>query len=158
MALSVGGRLIYSERGIQNINGVISKLLGPANSSKLTTICFSLNPPDGQNPNRLKRGPLLYFPYQRQFIVSNESGFAFDKYARAVWKRATELISKTTEIHVIGYSVSGIDRGPMLEMLGQARSCRRLIIQSPNSDEICSRLRLESPRLRSLVETAPFKF
>jgi hypothetical protein len=39
----------------------------------------------------------------------------------AVWFRAKQLISNATEIHVIGYSFSGIDRGPMLEMLGQAR-------------------------------------
>ena len=77
---------------------------------------------------------------------------------KAVWNRATELISNATEIHAIGYSFSGIDRGPILEMLGQAHSCRRLVIQSPDADEICSRLKSERPELHSQIESAPFTF
>jgi hypothetical protein len=114
--------------------------------------------PDGQNPDHLKKPPLLFFPYQRQYIVSTESGFPFDSYARAVWKRATELISKATDIHVIAYSFSGIDRGPMLEMLSQASSCQRLVIQSPNAEAICNKLKLDKPQLRNIIESAPYPF
>jgi hypothetical protein len=64
-------------------------------------------------------------------------------------------ISNATEIHVIGYSFSGIDRGPMLKMLSQARSCQRLVIQSPNAEEICNKLKLDKPQLRNLIESAP---
>jgi hypothetical protein len=57
--------------------------------------------PDSEHPSRSEREPLLFFPNQRQFIVSNESGFLFHKYAKAVWHRATELVSNATDIHVI---------------------------------------------------------
>jgi hypothetical protein len=100
----------------------------------------------------------LFFPYQRQFIVSNESGFPFDRYARAVWNRAAELISNANEIFVIGYSFSGIDRGPMLDMLERARNCTRLVVQSPGAAAICDRLNLERPQLRDLIECAPLAF
>jgi len=100
---------------------------------------FFSEPPNGPHPDHLKRPPLLFFPYQRQFIALNETRFPFHVYASEVWKRATELISKATEIHAIGYSFSGIDRGPMLDILNQASSCRRLIIQGLDADFICQK-------------------
>jgi hypothetical protein len=87
-----------------------------------------------------------------------QSGFAFDKYVRGVWTRASELIANATEIHVIGYSFAGIDRGPILDMIETASDCRRLIIQGPDAERICARLRLDRPQLRDLIESAPFKF
>jgi hypothetical protein len=119
---------------------------------------FFVEPPDGKDSNRSEREPLLFFPSQRQDILAKETGFLFREFAKAVWNRATELISNATEIHAIGYSFSGIDRGPILEMLGQAHSCRRLVIQSPDADEICSRLKSERPELHSQIESAPFTF
>jgi hypothetical protein len=119
---------------------------------------FFSEAPDGQHPNHLKKPPLLYFPYQRQFIASNESGFPFDRYAREVWNRAKELISKATEIHVIGYSFSGIDRGEMLDRLCQASSCQRLVIQGPDADQICQRLNVDRPQLGNLIQSAPYPF
>ena len=113
--------------------------------------------PDG-HPDHLKKPPLLFFPYQRQHIVSTQSGFPFDSYARAVWNRATELISNASEIHVIGYSFSGIDRGPMLEMLDQVRHCQRLVIQGLDADRICHKLKVDKPQLRNLIESAPYPF
>ena len=121
------------------------------------TLFFSEGP-DRQHPDHIKKPPLLFFPYQRQRIVSAESGFPFDSYARVIWKRATELISNATTIHVIGYSFSGIDRDPMLEMLDQARHCQRLVIQGLDADRICHKLRLDRPQLESLIESAPFAF
>jgi hypothetical protein len=117
---------------------------------------FFTGPPDG--PSRLKREPLLFFPSQRQIILAQETGFLFRKFARAVWSRAIELISNATEIHVIGYSFSGIDRGPILGMLDEARNCRRLVIQSPDADEICNRLKLDRPQLRPLIDSARSTF
>jgi hypothetical protein len=110
------------------------------------------------DPEHLKRPPVLYFPYQRQFIVSNESGFPFHNYARGIWNRAKQLVSNASEIRVTGYSFSGIDRGPMLDMLDQALSCRRLVIQSPDSDEISNRLKLERSNLRNIIESVPITF
>ena len=107
----------------------------------------------------LLRDPrILYFPFHRQFILSSQSGFAFDKYVRGVWTRAYELIANATEIRVIGYSFAGIDRGPVLDMIETASDCRRLIIQGPDAERICARLRLDRPELRDLIEPAPFKF
>jgi hypothetical protein len=119
---------------------------------------FFVDRPNNHNESELRRDPLLFFPSQRQHILSQETGFLFRKFAQAVWNRATELISNATEIHVIGYSFSGIDRGPILEMLGQAQNCQRLVIQSPDAEEICNRLKLERPGLRNLIESAPFTF
>src|SRR5882762_6700821 len=119
---------------------------------------FFTDPPDGANPSRLKREPLLFFPSQRQAILSQQTGFLFRKFAQTVWNRTTELISTATEIHAIGYSFSGTDRGPMLEMLDRARNCRRLVIQSPDADEICQRLKLDKPELRNLIESVPLTF
>jgi hypothetical protein len=119
---------------------------------------FFTDPPDGANPNRLKREPLLFFPSQRQSILSQETGFLFRKFAQAVWNRATKLISKATKIHAIGYSFSGIDRGPILEMLGRARNCQHFIVQSPDAEEICNRLKLDKPGLRNLIESIPLTF
>jgi hypothetical protein len=121
---------------------------------------FSPEPPQGQRPDHLKRPPILYFPYHRQFIVSQESGFPYDQYAREVWKRATHLIKNATEIHVIGYSFSGIDRGEMLDMLSQASRCRRLLIPDPNSNRICQRIKIKvaRPQLGDLIESAPYQF
>lgn len=113
---------------------------------------------DAQHPGFIKRPPILYFPFHRQFILSSQSGFAFDKYVRGVWTRASELIANATEIDVIGYSFAGIDRGPILDMIETASDCRRLIIQGPDAERICARLRLDRPQLRDLVESAPFKF
>jgi hypothetical protein len=113
---------------------------------------------DAEHPNFIKRPPVLYFPYQRQFILSTQSGFAFDKYVRGVWARAHELIAKATEIHVIGYSFAGVDRGSVLDMLDTAQDCRRLIIQGPDAERICERLRLDRLRLRDLIEPAVFTF
>jgi hypothetical protein len=109
---------------------------------------FFAEPPDGQDPNRLKREPLLFFPSQRQYVLSQETGFLFRKFAKAVWNRATEFISNATEIRVIGYSFSGIDQGPILDLLGQAHRCRRIVVQNPDADQICMRLKLERPELR----------
>jgi hypothetical protein len=81
-----------------------------------------------------------------------------DKYLRGVWARAHELIASATEIHVIGYSFVGIDRGPILEMIETASDCRRLIIQVPDAERICARLRLDRPRLRDLIEAAVQSF
>ncbi|HEV3210584.1 MAG TPA: hypothetical protein VGY91_09995 [Chthoniobacterales bacterium] len=114
--------------------------------------------PDGQHPDHLKKPPLLFFPYQRQYILSTESGFAFDSYAREVWKRATELISNATDIHVIGYSFSGIDREPMLKMLDQAHHCRRLVIQGLDAERICYKLKLDRPQLGNLIQSVPIRF
>ena len=119
---------------------------------------FFSQPPDGQHPEHLKRPPLLYFPFQRHFIVSNDSGFAFHNYAGAVWNRAKQLVANATEIRVIGYSFSGIDRVEMLEMLETARNCRRLVIQGPDADELCNRLKLDRPKLANLIHCAPFAF
>jgi hypothetical protein len=113
---------------------------------------------DAQHPGFIKRPPILYSPFHRQFILSSQSGFAFDKYVRGVWSRAYELIAKATEIHVIGYSFAGIDRGPVLDMIETASDCRRLIIQGPDAKRICGRLKIDRPRLRDLIEPAPFKF
>lgn len=129
-----------------------------ANQVMVDDNLFFSEGPDAQHPDHLKRPPLLFFPYQRQHIVSSDSGFPFDSYARAVWKRATELISNATEIHVIGYSFSGIDREPMLEMLDQARRCQRLVIQGLDADRICHKLKLDRPQLGNLIQSAPFKF
>lgn len=111
-----------------------------------------------EHPDFLIRPPLLYFPYQRQFIVSNQSGFAFDKYVRGVWTRARELIAQATEIHVIGYSFAGVDRGPVLDMLETATDCQRLVIQGPDAERICARLKIDRPRLRDLIEAAVLPF
>ena len=111
-----------------------------------------------QHQNVLKRPPLLYFPFHRQFILSNESGFAFQKYVRGVWARAHELIAKATEIHVIGYSIAGVDRGPVLDMLETAQDCRRLIIQGPDAERICAKLRIDRTRLRDLIEPVVLPF
>jgi hypothetical protein len=119
---------------------------------------FFSEPLDGQHPEHLKRPPLLYFPFQRQFIVSNESGFAFHNYARAVWERAKQLVANATEIRVIGYSFSGIDRVEMLRMLETAHNCRRLVIQGPDAEELCNRLKLDRPQLGNLIYCAPFAF
>jgi hypothetical protein len=119
---------------------------------------FFTDSPAAENPNLSTREPLLFFPNQRQFIVSNESGFLFHKYAKAVWDRATELISNATEIHVIGYSFSGIDQGPILDFLGLAHGCQRIVVQSPDADQICNRLKLERSQFRNLVESAAFAF
>jgi hypothetical protein len=51
----------------------------------------------------------------------------------------TELISTATEIRVIGYSFSGIDEGPILDLLGQAHRCRRIVVQNPDADQIIYR-------------------
>jgi hypothetical protein len=98
------------------------------------------------------------FPYQRQRIVSAESGFPFDSYARVIWNRATELISDATEIHVIGYSFSGIDRGPILEMFDKARHCQRLVIQGFDADRICHKLILDRPQLVNLIQSVQSTF
>jgi hypothetical protein len=81
-----------------------------------------------------------------------------DKYLRGVWARVHELIASATEIHVIGYSFAGIDRGPILDMIETASDCRRLIIQVPDAERICARLRLDRPRLRDLIEAAVQSF
>ena len=119
---------------------------------------FFAEPPDGRHPDFLKRPPLLYFPYERQFIVSNDSGFAFHNYVRAVWDRAQQLIANASEIRVIGYSFSGIDRGPILDLLAGARNCRRLVIQSPEADEISSRIKLDRPQFEKAILSAPMLF
>jgi hypothetical protein len=113
---------------------------------------------DAQHPGHIKRPPVIYFPFQRQTIVSSQTGFAFHRYARDVWARASHLVSKATEIHVIGYSFSGIDRGPMIQLLETATGCERLIIQSPDADRICKKLALDRPKLRSLIESASYPF
>src|SRR5258708_36802552 len=69
-----------------------------------------------------QREPLLFFPSERQFITSKESGFLFHRYGREVWNRAREIISTAREIHVIGYSFGGIDRGPVLDLLSEAQN------------------------------------
>jgi hypothetical protein len=104
------------------------------------------------------REPVLFFPTQRQPILSTETGFVFRNFAKAVWDRATELISNATDIHVIGYLFSGIDQGPILDLLDQARNRWRIVIQGPDSDEICNRLKFERPSLRAVLESAPFTF
>jgi len=105
-----------------------------------------------------EREPLLFFPSERQFIASNESGFLFHKYGREVWNRARAIISTAKEIHVIGYSFSGIDRGPILDLLSEAHDCERLVIQSPDADDISGRIKLERVNLRDLIESAPLSF
>ena len=133
---------------------------GPGDRGSLTVDDHLFFPaePATQGPTRSIREPLLFFPNQRQFILSKESGFVFHKYANAVWDRAKELIENATEIHVIGYSFSGIDRGPVLDLLETDLICRRLIIQGPDAERICGRLKIDRPRLRDLIEPAPFKF
>ncbi len=105
-----------------------------------------------------QREPLLFFPSERQFITSKESGFLFHRYGREVWNRAREIISTAREIHVIGYSFGGIDRGPVLDLLSEAQNCERLVIQSPDADDISSRIKFERVNLRNLIEPAPFCF
>ena len=119
---------------------------------------FFSDPPSTPGIVYAEREPLLFFPSERQFVASNDSGFLFHRYARAILDRAKELISNATEIHVIGYSFAGIDRGPVLDMLETASKCRHLIIQGPDANQICERLRFERPRLRDLIEPAPFAF
>jgi len=46
----------------------------------------------------------------------------------------------------------------MLEMLDQARDCRPLEIQNPDSDQVFNRLKSDRPRLRDLIESAPIAF
>jgi hypothetical protein len=112
----------------------------------------------GGGAKRSESEPLLYFPNQRQFILSNESGFLFHNYGRAVWNRAVELISNATEIRVIGYSFSGIDRAPILRLLESAQNCQRLVIQAPDADDICQDIKFDSPRLEPLVVSRPRAF
>ncbi len=114
--------------------------------------------PDAEGSNQPTGEPILFFPSQRQAILSQQTGFLFREFAKAVWNRATELISNASEIHAIGYSFNGIDRGPILEMLGQARNCRRFVVQSPDADEICSRLKLDRPKLQSRIESVSLTF
>ena len=85
-------------------------------------------------------------------------GLPFQKYVRGVWARAHELIAKATEIHVIGYSIAGVDRGPVLDMLETAQDCRRLIIQGPDAERICAKLRIDRTRLRDLIEPVVLPF
>jgi len=131
------------------------------NNPETTTVADSLffaDPEAYPGQIRSEREPLLFFPSQKQFILSNESGFLFHQYGRVVWDRAEEVISNATEIHVIGYSFSGIDRGPILDLLGRAQDCRHLVIQSPDAENICNKLKLERRQWRDRIESVPSKF
>jgi hypothetical protein len=116
---------------------------------------------NGGEDKRRKRTafPLLFFPHQRQFVLAQDNGYHFSTYARAIWKRAEELVLNASQIRIIGYSFSGIDRKPFLDLLGKAKRCTRIVIQSPgNADELCARLGSNYPEFRSLLEAAPFAF
>ena len=103
--------------------------------------------------------PLLFFPHQRHFVLAQENAYQFNAYARAVWRRAEETISNANEIRVIGYSFSGIDRKPFLDLLRRAKQCKRIVIQSPhNAEELCARLGSSNTDLRPLLEAASFAF
>jgi hypothetical protein len=102
---------------------------------------------------------VLTFNYDQAFEAAFLERFNIQNYSLYdVRVLNSELISKATEIHAIGYSFSGIDRGPILEMLGRARNCQHFIVQSPDAEEICNRLKLDKPGLRNLIESIPLTF
>lgn len=119
---------------------------------------FFFRNPTNANPDALKAQPLLVFPSDRQFIVENESGFAYHEYVRAVWARAIKVLSEAKDIHVIGYSFSGIDRGPFLDLLGHASLCERIVVRNPNATEICDHLLLDRPHLKQLLHAHNYAF
>jgi hypothetical protein len=103
--------------------------------------------------------PLLFFPHQRHFVLAQENAYHFKAYACAVWKRTEEVISNASEIRVIGYSFSGIDRKPFLDLLRKAEQCKRIVVQSPHTaEELCARLGSSNTDLRPILEAASFAF
>jgi len=105
------------------------------------------------------KGHLSYtFRMKGSLSFPMRADFYFIDMPARFGNEAKELISNATEIRVIGYSFSGIDRGEMLNMLSQASSCQRLVIQGPDADQICQRLKVERPQLGNLIQSAPYPF
>ena len=114
--------------------------------------------PTSANPDGLKVEPLLFFPSQRQFILGNESGFSYHNYVTETWARARHLVSQASEIHVIGYSFGGIDRGPFLDLLQEATLCQRITVRNPSAEQLCANLAIERPDLEKLLRAYPYPF
>jgi hypothetical protein len=119
---------------------------------------YQKNGADDKKPRRTVF-PLLFFPHQRHFVLAQDNAYHFKAYARAVWTRAEKVISNASQIRVIGYSFSGIDRKPFLDVLRKANRCDRIVIQSPNNaEELCARLGSSNADLRPILEAASFAF
>jgi len=102
--------------------------------------------------------PLIVFPHERHGILGGRRKGVEERYTRAVWTEAERLMARAEEIRIIGYSFAGIDRGPFLELLGQAKSCKRFVVQNPEATDICQRIGLYHSEWKGKLEPANLKF
>lgn len=113
---------------------------------------------DGPKPMRLKAQPLLVFPHERQRALDQQQGDFSQHYLQQVWARAAQLMSQAAEVSIVGYSFASIDRESFLNLLGNAKACKRIVVQNPDAVEICGRLEMRHPDWKGKLTPCEFKF
>ncbi len=85
--------------------------------------------------------PLLMFPVEKagfQFLSKPESRrWSFPLYNDAIWKAASQLCEKASEIKIVGYSMQPTDRAHFKEYLIQpAKNCKKITIRNRASERV----------------------
>jgi hypothetical protein len=90
---------------------------------------------------------LLTFPHEKadSLLETSPRSFLHRNYIQHVWRQANRLIEQASEIWVIGYSFAALDLNEFIKLLRNTQNCKRIVVQNPQADAICRRLRVEYP-------------
>ncbi|MGO8837544.1 MAG: hypothetical protein ACLQAH_05165 [Limisphaerales bacterium] len=112
-----------------------------------------------KDPNEQTSERLIVFPNEKDRVRSNSHNrFPYREYIVRVWEQAARVVADASEIWIVGYSFSPIDRPSVIQLLSAAKNCEKIVVQNPDAHSICQMLKLKYPELKVPIEAYVSRF